>query len=141
MKIESFQDLDVWKVAMDTTERLYRIVAGLPMHERFELASQMRRAAVSVPSNVAEGHATGLDRRYLFHARVALGSVGELVTCIELCRRFGYIDDDAAENTQKDLGRTRQLLYGVQRSLLARIAAKAARTGVVVFGFWMLFQP
>jgi four helix bundle protein len=139
MKIDSFQDLDVWNVAMDTTEKLYRIISMLPATERFELASQMRRAAVSVPSNVAEGHATGLQRRYLYHARVALGSVGELTTCIELCRRFKYISDAEAEKMQKDLARTRQLLHGVLRSLLAKIATQAVRTGLAVIGFWSLF--
>ena len=137
MKIESFQDLDVWNVSMDMAEKVYRIIARLPANERFELASQMRRAAVSVPSNVAEGHATGLQKRYLFHARVALGSVGELTTCVELCRRFGYIDDQAAERLQKELGRTRQLLHGVLRSVLGKLAAQAAGTGIVLIAFWL----
>lgn len=141
MAIQSFRDLDVWKVSMDATEGLYRLIARLPREERYELTSQMRRAAVSVPSNVAEGHATGLERRYLYHARVALGSVGELSTCVELCRRFGYIDDESAERTQSELSRVRQLLYGVLRRLLAQLAPKVIGLGFVALWFVEKLTP
>ena len=136
MAIRSFRDLDVWKVSMDVAEGLYRLIVRLPPEERFELASQIRRAAVSVPSNIAEGHATGLERRYLYHARVALGSVGELCTCVELCRRLGYIDEKAAESMQSDLSRVRQLLHGVVRSLLVQLAPKIVGLAIVAFWLW-----
>ena len=132
MAIQSFRDLDVWKVSMDLTISLYEIVRRLPPEERFELASQMRRAAVSVPSNVAEGHATDLRRRYRNHVRIALGSVGDLSTCIEICRRLHYIDQSTADRLQKDLARTRQLLHGVLRDLARQLAKKATTTLIVL---------
>ena len=134
-KIESFRDLDVWNVAMDMTVHVYGVLRRLPQEERFELAGQMRRAAVSVPSNVAEGHAIGMPTRYRYHVRVALGSVAELSTCVELCQRLKYIDVKTAENAEADLARTRQLLHGVLRSLRLQLAAK---TGALIVGLWWL---
>ena len=134
-KIESFRDLDVWNVAMAMAVRVYEVLGRLPAEERFELAGQMRRAAVSVPSNVAEGHAIGMPTRYRYHVRVALGSSAELSTCIELCQRLGYIDAKTAENAESDLCRTRQLLHGVLRSLRLQLAA---RIGALIIGLWWL---
>ena len=134
-KIESFRDLDVWNVAMDMAVRMYGVLRRLPSEERFELAGQMRRAAVSVPSNVAEGHAVGMPTRYRYHARVALGSVGELSTCVELCRRLKYIDVKTAELAEADLARTRQLLHGVLRSLRIKFATRAG--ALIVAVYWL----
>ena len=134
-KIESFRDLDAWNVGMETAVRLYGVLRRLPAEERFELASQMKRAAVSVPSNVAEGHALGMPTRYRYHVRVALGSVAELSTCIELCRRLNYIDLKTAEKAEADLTRTRQLLHGILRSLRIQFAA---RTSALIIGLWWL---
>ena len=79
-EILSFRDLDVWKVAMDLVVTTYEVSGRFPRTEQFALTSQMQRAAVSVPSNVAEGHATGPGRRYRNHIRIALGSLAELAT-------------------------------------------------------------
>ena len=133
MAIQNFRDLDAWKVAMDLAESVYKIVERLPGVERFELASQMRRAAVSVPSNVAEGHASGSDRRFRYHVGVSLGSVGELSTCVELCRRFGYIDLNTADGLEEELTRQRQLLYGLHKSILARLAKNGAM--ILIFAY------
>lgn len=91
-------------------------------NERFEMASQMRRAALSVPSNIAEGHACKLRKRYRFHVRVALGSVAELVTCIELGFRLGYWNEATAKRIDGELVRMSQLLHGVLRSLQRQLA-------------------
>jgi four helix bundle protein len=81
------------------------------------MAGQMRRAALSVPSNVAEGHATGARGRYQYHVRISLGSVAELLTCLELALRGGYVDGKTKKQLDDDLTRTSQLLHGVVRSL------------------------
>lgn len=90
--IRSFRDLDAWNVAMELAVACYRLARQLPVEERFALSAQIRRAAVSVPSNIAEGHSTGSDGVFGRQVRTSLGSVGELETQLELagsacCRR------------------------------------------------------
>ena len=114
--IRSFRDLDAWKVAMDLTVLVYEIVKNLPATERFELSSQMRRASVSVPSNVAEGQSCGVDGRYIHHLRLAIGSLGELATQVEIARRLRFLSDESVRNAEEHLARTGQLLHGLLRS-------------------------
>ena len=83
-EIQSFRDLDAWKASMKLALEAYEVAKLLPATERFELSAQIRRAAISVPSNVAEGQANGPGRRYRYHVRIALGSWAELVTHLEL---------------------------------------------------------
>ena len=139
MSIKSFRDLDAWCVAMDLAVRVYEVIGRLPGCERYELASQMRRAAVSVPSNVAEGQANGPGLRNRNHVRIALGSVAELSTCVELSCRLGYVDAATAAGLEDELARTRQLLHGLQRSILRQLATEGAKV-VLIFSicWWLL---
>ena len=110
---------DVWKAAMDLAVDVYRATDQLPGTERYGLAAQLNRAAVSVPSNIAEG--AGRDtirdkRRFLVDAR---GSLNEVATQIELCRRLGFLQDTAPLTTS--VTRVRKLLAGTIRSLTARL--------------------
>jgi four helix bundle protein len=87
----SFRDLRVWQDAMKLASELYRMTAGFPKHELYGLSQQMRRAAVSVPSNIAEGKGHRSDKgfaNFLFHAR---GSLLELETQIEIARDLEYL--------------------------------------------------
>ena len=86
-QIVSFRDLDAWKAAMDLVMAAYDVAHQLPTTERFELAAQIRRAAVSIPSNIAEGQATGPGGRYRHHVRIALGSLAEGALAINGSRR------------------------------------------------------
>ena len=137
MKIRNFRQLDTWNAAMDLACRAYDLAAALPPLERFELASQIRRAAVSIPSNVAEGHASGLRNRYRNHVRIALGSLAEVETQVEIAKRRGYLDDAATRGLDDQIARTGQLLHGVLRSLrrqaLAAITAGAATAVFLLF--------
>ena len=125
MPITTFRDLDAWQVGMDLVVRIYGVIKGLPSHERFEMASQMRRAAMSIPSNVAEGHACKLRRRYRHHVLIALGSVAELATNVEAGRRLGYWDGDTATKLEADFTRMNKLLNGVLRSIWKQLLAEA----------------
>jgi four helix bundle protein len=95
MKTNStFHDLRIWQQAMDLTVEIYRVTSGFPKHETYGLASQMRRAAVSVPSNIAEGKGHRSDPefvRFLFHAR---GSLLELQTQLLIARRLQYVTEE-----------------------------------------------
>jgi len=92
----SFHDLRIWQEAMDLTVEIYRVTGGFPKHETYGLVSQMRRAAVSVPSNIAEGKGYRSDSefvRFLLHAR---GSLLELQTQLLIARRLQYLSEEKA---------------------------------------------
>ena len=92
----TYQDLRVWQQSMDLAEALYRAAECFPKYETYGLASQMRRAAVSVPCNIAEGKGRRTDKEfalYLFHAR---GSLLEIETQVHLARRLQYLGEDKA---------------------------------------------
>lgn len=88
--ISSYRDLIIWQHSMDTTEMVYEFAALLPNEERFGLVSQMCRAAVSMPANIAEGcgRGTSSDRQLLSYLRITRGSLYELETHLELARRL-----------------------------------------------------
>ena len=88
--VSNFRDLRVWQVAMDLVEGIYRLTMRFPREEIYGLTNQMQRAAVSVPSNIAEGHARESLREYLHHLSIAQGSLAELETQLEISGRLGY---------------------------------------------------
>jgi four helix bundle protein len=133
-QILSFRDLDAWNAAMDLVTAAYALCNRLPRTEQFGLISQIQRASVSVPSNIAEGHANGPGSRYRWHIRIALGSVAELDTQIELVRRLRYLDSAQTKAAEQQLARTRQLLHGVNRSLLRKQAAQVLLLASFVLG-------
>lgn len=101
--------------------------------------AQMRRAAVSVPSNVAEGQACGEDGRYIHHLRIALGSVGELSTQLEIVRRLRMLPESGIGKADEHLTRTGQVLHGLLRSRLKkrrlRVCGSALLTGLALWLF------
>ena len=94
MKVRSFRDLDVWKLGKNLVVQVYEVTAGFPKTELFGLTAQMRRAAISVPSNVAEGFNRRYPREFKRFLNVALGSCAELETQIELAYEFRYLDEE-----------------------------------------------
>ena len=87
----SYRDLKVWEAAMDLAVRIYEVTAAFPREERFGLVQQMRRAAVSVPSNIAEGYGRRTSRQRYKFLEDALGSVFELETQTELSKRVKFL--------------------------------------------------
>lgn len=94
VKIKSYQDLLVWQRSMGLVESIYRITSQLSENERFGLISQMRRAAVSAPSNIAEGFGRQARGEYRHHLSIARGSLLELETHIIICQRIGFLKTD-----------------------------------------------
>ena len=92
--IRSFRDLRVWQAAMDLVEQIYVATRTFPKHELYGLASQMQRAAVSIPSNIAEGHTRAHSKEYLRHLSIARGSLAELQTQLEIALRLKYCSAD-----------------------------------------------
>src|SRR6476646_11745789 len=83
-RVRTFRDLIAWQRAMVLAKEVYRVTGGMPESEKFGLTNQMRRAAVSIPSNIAEGHARQSRADYLKFLRIARGSLAELATQVEL---------------------------------------------------------
>lgn len=92
MSISSFRDLNVWQFSMDLAEKVYKLTQGFPKQEMYGLSSQMQRAAVSVSSNIAEGHARDSTKEFLHFLSVALGSLFELETQLVLAGRLAYLE-------------------------------------------------
>src|ERR1700733_10982989 len=88
--VKSFRDLEVWQIGLDLVETVYRCTAEFPKSEIYGLAAQMRRAAVSIPSNIAEGQARSSSKEFLHFLSFSLGSLAELETQLELTARLGY---------------------------------------------------
>jgi four helix bundle protein len=120
-EINSYKDLTAWSVAMGATLATYEVVQRLPGSERFELSPQIRKAAVSIPSNIAEGHASGQTRRFLWHLGVARGSLAELETQLEVARRLGMLSDSDLLVLGDLLPRCGQLLNSLIRSLRLKL--------------------
>jgi four helix bundle protein len=88
--VKSFRDLEVWQIGLDLVETIYRCTAEFPKSEMYGLSAQMRRAAVSIPSNIAEGQARSSSKEFLHFLSYALGSLAELETQLELAMRLQY---------------------------------------------------
>jgi four helix bundle protein len=117
-QILSFRDLEVWQAGMDLVVMVYDQASRLPTDERYRLATQMRRAAISVPSNVAEGHAFRTSpKAYRRYVRFALGSLAELETQLELTIRLHLLKEQNTIAVRECAKRTGQLLHGLLRSL------------------------
>ena len=95
-----YKDLKVWQKSMDLAVEIYQLVKNLPKEETYGLGDQMRRAAVSIPSNIAEGHGRGADIDFSRFLSIAQGSKSELETQLELCNRLGFL---SLEQTAKSL--------------------------------------
>src|SRR5687768_17615846 len=93
-KISSYKDLLVWQKSVDLVELVYQVAKKLPDVEQFGLVSQVCRAAVSIPSNIAEGYGRQSTGHYRQHLSIALGSLLELETQFIICRRLPYLSDD-----------------------------------------------
>ncbi len=117
MGAKNYADLIVWQKAMSFVEAVYRASAGFPMEERYGLTSQLRRAAVSVPSNIAEGE--GRDSRREFHRflRVAHGSLREAETQIQIAGRLGYLTSTITARLMSAAAEVGRLLNGLAKSL------------------------
>src|SRR5687768_7143237 len=117
--VQSFRDLQVWQKAMDLADAVYTATAQFPRVEMFGLTSQVRRAAVSIPSNIAEGRTVG-GGRFLHHIRIALGSGAELETQIELAVRRSYLTPALARSILTDASELRRMLHAMHSGLKAR---------------------
>jgi four helix bundle protein len=115
----SFRDLKVWQLAMDLVEDVYRATSTFPSSERFGLTAQVRRAAVSIPSNIGEGQRRKRRKAFVNHLDIALGSQGEVEVQLEVATRLGFLpraDYGRINDRTQEVGR---MLNGLITSLQA----------------------
>lgn len=109
------KELDVWKKSMDLVETIYKLTQNFPDVEKFGLTSQMRRAAVSIPSNIAEGAGRKGNKEFIQFLHVAIGSLSELETQFLIAIRLEYIKND--EVLELQLNEVKKLLLGFRNYL------------------------
>jgi four helix bundle protein len=115
--LRSYRELDVWRKAMDLVQAVYRARGAFPTEERFGLVNQIRRSAVSIPSNIAEGHARGASGEFQRFLSISMGSVAELETQIILSRGLGYLAASASDGLLRELDTIGKMLRGLRKSL------------------------
>ena len=109
------KDLEVWKKSMDLVETIYKLTQTFPDSEKFGLTSQMRRSAVSIPSNIAEGSARKGDKELIHFLYIALGSLSELDTQYTIAVRINYTSKE--ENIENQINDVKKLLLGFRNYL------------------------
>jgi four helix bundle protein len=117
---KTHRDLIAWQASMQLLVESYRVAAQLPDIERYGLASQLRRSAVSIPANIAEGFGRSARGDYLRHLSIASGSLRELQTLLEAVTLLRYLDEPATKVAESASRRTAFMLHRLQRSLSAR---------------------
>jgi len=120
--IQSYRDLIVWQKAVDLAPEVYRLIRRFPKEETYGLADQARRAAVSIPANIAEGQARQHTREFLQHLSIAKGSLGELDTLLIVAGRLRYL-------TEQELVEVDKKLLDLRKPLLILIGKLRERVG------------
>ncbi|MDT5159229.1 MAG: hypothetical protein QOH51_3586 [Acidobacteriota bacterium] len=120
VSFKSYRDLDVWRKAMGLVKAVYIATSSYPSEEKFSLVSQMRRAAVSIPSNLAEGHARYGGGEFKHFISIAMGSVAELETQVILSVDLAYLIENTGRDLLNQLDEVGKMLRGLYRSLSIR---------------------
>ena len=121
MSVSSYRDLDVWKLGVQLSLAIYKLTFSFPDSERFGLVSQMRRCAVSIPSNIAEGHARLSTREFVRFISIALGSLAGLETQMHIAKELGFLRQDTAAELSQTMDRLGKQLRSLTKSLQLRL--------------------
>ena len=117
---KSYRDLEVWQRSMKLAKRIYQVTQKFPSDERFGLTNQLRRASVSVPSNLAEGHARFGAGEFSRFISISMGSVAEIETQILLSTDLGYLTGELSREILEDLETIGKMLRGLAKSISKR---------------------
>ena len=121
MGLQKYEDLIVWQKSMDLVAEVYRIAKLLPGEELYALSSQMRRAAVSIPSNIAEGQERSTTKDFIKYLFIAKGSKAELETQLLICARLQYLTQSQIETAQDLLVEIGKMLNAMIKSLSTKL--------------------
>lgn len=119
-QIKSYRDLRVWKQSMDVVTDIYKTTHAFPQEELYGLTAQMRRCAVSIPSNIAEGYGRGTTHDYLRFLRIAMGSLYELQTQLQIAVNLEFVTQDDVEQLFSDTLAIEKMLSALIGKLMRR---------------------
>lgn len=119
--MHDYKKLEVWKKSLDLVKDIYELSKGLPSDERYGLTSQIRRSAVSIPSNIAEGCGRGTDKQLCYFLDVALGSSYELETQLIICEKLELINNTQIEEIIKNNKEVSKMIYGFRKSVKSKV--------------------
>ena len=128
MSVNSYEDLIVWQKSVDLVVGIYQITKNLPREELYGLSDQIRRAAISIPSNIAEGQQRHSPKDYLKFLAIAKGSLGELKTQLIICDRLGYLNAHQTEPLLDECDVIGRMLSGLMKSLSGRAQAPSPKS-------------
>jgi four helix bundle protein len=123
-KVLHYKDLKIWQRGMGLTKMVYRLSKTFPPDERYGLALQMRRAAVSIPSNIAEGQARRGTKEFVHFLALASGSLAELETQLLLSLDLGYAQRTEAASAGTEIGEIQKMIAAIQRKLAVRLDSR-----------------
>lgn len=121
MALQSYNELNVWKKSIDLVEQIYLVTSDFPKGEIYSLTNQIRRAAISIPSNIAEGQARKTTKDFLNFLSIAQGSRAEVETQVIIANRLRYIDDNKTEQLLSMLTEIAKMLYALSSRLRTQI--------------------
>ncbi|MES0350353.1 MAG: four helix bundle protein [Desulfobacteria bacterium] len=117
-KMHDFRKLEVWKRGMGFVTEIYRISAGFPQTEQFGLTNQLRRAAISIPLNIAEGAGSSSEPEFRKFLSYALRSTYEVMTALEISQNLGYSSSEKMAGSQDEADEIAAMIVGPSRSLV-----------------------
>ena len=127
MKIYSYRDLEVWQKSRKLVSRIYKLTDTFPKNEQYGLASQLRRAAISVPSNIAEGKARRATKDYMRFLDIAYGSIAEVETQLFIACDLGYTTEKKIVSLLEDYAEIGRMINGLTSSLERKLKSPESR--------------
>ena len=120
MKTSDFKELAVWQRSMNLAVEIYDLVRHLPPDERYGLSDQIRRSTISIPSNIAEGHARNSDKEFFHFLSISRGSAAELQTQLIVGTKIGYFTEETCNPLIQEIVEIDKMLCGLMRFIKSR---------------------
>jgi len=117
--LSDYKDLNIWKESMDLVENVYRLVKFLPKEETYALSDQLRRASVSIPSNIAEGQNRNSPKEFMQFLYIALGSASEVETQLIIAKKLNYLQN--IDNELQQINKIRKMINALINSIKRKI--------------------
>ncbi|MEN6407325.1 MAG: four helix bundle protein [Thermoguttaceae bacterium] len=117
MSVRCYRDLEIWQLGVKLTKRIYELTRTFPKHEIYGLCNQMQRAAVSVPANIAEGHARSSTKEFLHHLSIVRGSLAELETMLTISQELQYCQPAIVAEILRSCDQISRMIAGLRHRL------------------------
>lgn len=119
--MHNYKGLKIWHRSMDLVEQVYILTDKIPKNEIYGLIGQIKRSAVSVPSNIAEGAGRSSDKEFIRYLSISTGSLNELNTQLVIARRLDFINEDELQNIEEDINEIQKMTYTFKGQLESNI--------------------